>query len=145
MPTLLEMRDINTAKTAIRIITNETLPTRHYFINKNTHENSGNRTFWKSGHRRAKDQKNTFLKTTSMEEDTNTIKYNRPTTYYNTNIKHRRFQTETYELLDEKYKKHTKVYTDGFSKDRRLTCAIVTPECKIGKECEVKIQYTLQR
>jgi hypothetical protein len=61
-----------------------------------------------------------------MEEDT--IQYNRPTTYDNTKqIKHRRFQTESYELLDEKYKEHTKVSR----KDRRLTCTIVTPECKI--------------
>jgi hypothetical protein len=38
MPTLPEMRDINTAKTAIRILTNETHPTIYYFINKNKHD-----------------------------------------------------------------------------------------------------------
>jgi hypothetical protein len=41
-----------------------------------------------------------------------------------------RFQTETYELLDEKYKEHTIVYTDGSRKDGRVPSAIVTPECK---------------
>jgi CTP synthase (UTP-ammonia lyase) len=38
MPTLTKMRDTNTVKIAIRFITNEIHPTRHYFINKNTHD-----------------------------------------------------------------------------------------------------------
>jgi transposase len=40
---------------------------------------------------------------------------------------------ETYELLDEKYKEHTKVTTDSSRKDGRVACAIVTPECKTRK------------
>jgi hypothetical protein len=54
-----------------------------------------------------------------MEEDT--IQSNRPT------------NTETDELLDKKYKKHTKAHTDGSKQDERVACAIVTPECKIRK------------
>jgi hypothetical protein len=49
-----------------------------------------------------------------------------------------RFQTEISELLDKKYKEHTKVNTDGFRKDRRVVCAIVTPKCKREKECKSK-------
>jgi hypothetical protein len=41
-----------------------------------------------------------------------------------------RFQTETYELLDQKYKEHI----DGSRKDGRVACAIVASECKEREE-----------
>jgi hypothetical protein len=51
-----------------------------------------------------------------------------------------RFQSSTYELLlfsyellEEKYKEHTKVYTDGLKKDDRVTCAGITTDLKIRK------------
>jgi hypothetical protein len=71
---------------------------------------SDNRAFKKSGHTRVKDRKNTFQQTTPMEEDRIKSTYNLRQYQMDQNGQ---YQMETYELLDEKYKEHIKVYTEA--------------------------------
>jgi hypothetical protein len=94
------MRDINNAKTAIRILTNNTHPTRHYFNTKNTHDEYASKTnTQKPVFIRATEHFGNLdidvrkiekhLQTTPIDEDTK--QSNRPTTYDNTKwIKHRK-------------------------------------------------------
>jgi hypothetical protein len=103
IPILPEKRDINNAKIAMRIFTNNTWIC---IQNKNpkTSIYPGDRTFHKSGYRRAKDQKTPSYRRSPWKGIQNNQIDLQLTTIPNG------FQTETYELFDEKYKEHTKVY-----------------------------------
>jgi tRNA uridine 5-carbamoylmethylation protein Kti12 len=40
-----------------------------------------------------------------------------------------RFRREAAKILQEKYERHAKIYTDGSKKDERAGYAVITPNC----------------
>jgi hypothetical protein len=45
-----------------------------------------------------------------------------------------RFRAETAKILEEKYNEHIKIFTDGFKKDEKVRCGVITPDQKFRKD-----------
>jgi hypothetical protein len=48
------------------------------------------------------------------------------------------------EQMEEKYKNKIKMYTDGSKKDKKVACAVITPEWKTRKRMQTQ-KKRLQR
>jgi undecaprenyl pyrophosphate synthase len=112
--TLAEIREQDTDRIEIRIITNESHSIRSYYMNNKIHHDeyaTKQRTI-----------KPIFIRA---------IEY----------LGHNRFHAETAKILEEKYNEHIKIYTDGSKNYEKIGCLVITPDQKFKKHPSK--QYTL--
>jgi hypothetical protein len=151
---LTEIREQDTARIAIRVITNEIHPIRSYFMNNKIHDEyaTNPRTI-----------KPLFIGAIEylgqLQIDVRRIEttpfYLRPPWRKNryeqidqsicTIPKGSRsisFRAERAKILEEKYKKHIKIYTDGSKKDEKVGCVVITSDQKFIKRA-VRDKITL--
>jgi hypothetical protein len=117
------MRDENTMKTRIRILTNENHPTRSQMINRNIYDDYG---------RKPGSPKPFFIRAAvlgQMDIDGRKVEktpdYIRPPWYTYDGIS---MDWYLQELINEKYNDHTRIYNDWSKKEEKVEYAVVTDQ-----------------
>jgi hypothetical protein len=157
LPTLTEMREINTKIVATRILTNSDHPIRHFFMDHKIQEEYAMKTsttqpiFMKAIEAFGKQE-------IDVRKVETTPAYTRPPWLVNENetidltmcaipkgASRERIQAEFTSLMVDKYGEHVRIYKDGSLMDDKVGFAIVTENRTINKNNETSILHIQHR
>jgi ribonuclease HI len=140
LPTLTEMRDRDTAKTAVRILTNTDHPTRHSYTSRTYDQYATKLGTLKPMCVRAMEYLGQFgIDSRKIEatpaylrspwKETDEDRLDTTLAGFPKGAGSERYRREATRIIAEKYEGHQKIYTDGSKRDDKAGYAVSTPNC----------------